>query len=334
MNYLAMGAAAASVSLAASAGLAESRFTWDGEVELGVDSVVNSDVAADELSDFYGTLELNAEFALNDNFSVFGGITGESMTDPTGDRVLGDLGFYFHELGLRYAIGESAVSFGKITPSFGSTWDSAAGFYGDALAGDYELTEMIGATADLAVAGGTLSFGVFHADDTYLSQSAGFNRGRNSPSDGGAGNTGKFDNFAVQWSQELGDTFYHVGARRLSASAGDVKDETGYVAGIGHQVNDQLGLFAEVAHFDGFGGTADDATFVTLNAAYTVGQITYSGLISQRDVDSAGKTNLFSVGLDYELANGMVLGAALAHVDDAGTNSQQIGLNLVIPLGG
>ena len=59
-----------------------------------------------------------------------------------------------------------------------------------------------------------------------------------------------------------------LGARHLKAGQGDVKDETGYVAAVSHDFANGLSLLGEVAHFDGFGGTADDADYATLGASY------------------------------------------------------------------
>lgn len=312
-----------------------SRFTWEGELEIGNDSVVDSNTPGNELSDTYATGELNAAYALTDSVSVFGGLTFESMTDATDDRVFGDMGLYIHELGLQFDTGVAAFQIGKVHPVFGTAWDSAAGFYGSSLAEDYELSEQIGALAEVNLGeAGVLAMGVFFADDTVLSESAGFNRGRNSSTAGGAGNTGQLNNVALQWGKEWDATFAYAGVRFLTAGTGDVSDETGFVAGLGHSFDGGFDLFAEVAAFDGYGGTADNATYATLNAAYAIGELTLSGTYGYRDVDSVGSTDLISVGAEYELANGMTVGGAVAKVDDAGTDDTLLGVNLVIPFGG
>ena len=239
------------------------------------------------------------------------------------------------ELGLQFDTGVAAFQVGKVHPVFGTAWDAAAGFYASSLAEDYELAEQIGVLAEVDLGdAGVLAMGVFYADDTVLSESAGFNRGRNSSAAGGAGNTGKLNNVALQWGKEWDATFDYAGVRFLSASTGDVSDETGFVAGLGHAFDGGLDVFAEVAAFDGYGGTTDNATYATLNAAYAIGNLTLSGTYGYRDVDSAGSTDLISIGADFELANGMTIGGAVAKVDDAGTEDTLLGVNLVIPLGG
>jgi len=309
-----------------------SRFTLEGEVEIGYESTFDSTLPANEGDSAYASGEFNGGFALTNSLSIFGGLTFEELEDAGGNT---GYGFYFHEFGLQFETGAATFRIGKVSPAFGTAWDAAAGFYGAALAEDYELAEQIGALAEVDLgAAGTLALGVFYADDTGLSDSVGFNRGRNSTTLGGAGNTGELNNAALQWSNEWNDTFGYVGLRYLSTGLGDVSDETGIVAGLGHSLGNGLDLFGEVATFDGYGGTADDATYATLNAAYAIGQMTLSGTYAMRDVTSAGRTDLVSVGAEYELANGMTLGGALARLDDAGTDDIMFGVNLVIPLGG
>jgi len=308
------------------------RFAWDGEVEIGYEALFDSTVPANEGDAAYAIGELNAAYALTGGLSLFGGLTFEEVEDAAANT---GYGLYVHELGLQFDTGAASFQLGKVSPAFGTAWDAVTGFYASALAEDYELAEQIGILAELDLGeAGTLAAGVFYADDTMLSDSAGFNRGRNSAANGGAGNTGKLNNLALQWSSEWGGTHANAGVRFLSAGPGDVGDETGLVAGLGQSFGGGLDLFAEVAAFDGYGGSADDATYATLNAAWAIGDLTLSGTYAMRDVTSAGRTEQFSVGAEYELAGGIVLGAGLARVDDAGIRDRMFGVNLVIPLGG
>lgn len=328
--------AAATLLAAGSQAMAESAFTWEGELELGVDAVVDSDAAGNEISDVYGVLEVAGELKIGDGASVFAVLLGETVEDPTDDRILEDMGFFLQELGVSFDIGSNAsVAIGKSAPVFGRTWDDAAGFYSDILAGDYEQTEQIGVFADVElVPGGTLSFGVYYADDTFLSRSVGTDRGRNQSSAGGAGNTGKLDNFALAWTQEFGDTSVQVGMRHLSASVGDVDDETGFVASVAHGFTDDFAVFAEVATFDSFGGSADDATFFTLTGVYHWDDWAFSGLYAHRDLDAGGETDAVSLSAEYEFESGIVFGTAVAFVDDNGTEDTRFGANVIIPFGG
>lgn len=274
--------------------------------------------------------------ALGANLALFGGVTLEEMTGPSDG--IEDLGLYVHELGLQFSNDQFNIRAGKITPTFGTAWDDAAGYFASSLAEDYELTEAIGgvAEADLG-AGGTLAFGLFYMDNTELSDSAFFSRGRNSTMAGGAGNTGKLNNVAVQWSKDFGASRVHMGARHLSKGTGDVKDETGVVAGFAHSFEGSgmpLEVYGEVAFFDGFGGGPDDAVYLTASAAYTVGSTSISAAFSHRDIDNVGETDMFTIGVDYEFQNGMTIGGGIAHVSDVGGDDNVFGVSLVVPLGG
>lgn len=315
---------------------AQDGFEWEGELELGVEAVVSSDTEGNEITDAYGVLELGGSLSFGTNGSAFFTILGESVEDPTDDRLLEDIGFYFEEIGVAFDIGTStSISLGKVNPSFGRTFDDAAGMYGDIVAGDYELTEQIGVFAESELTpGGTLSFGVFYADDTFLSRSIGTDRGRNTIDAGGAGNTGRLDNLAVTWTQDYKNGAFQVGARHLSAGMGDVSDETGVIASVTHNLSEQFFVFAEAAHFSNFGGGADDATYVTLNAGYTIDNWSLSGTVGRRDLDGGGVTDAVSVSAEYAFKNGNVLGTGLAFIDDGGSKETLFGVNLIVPFGG
>jgi len=316
---------------------AGSAFSWEVALELGATDTYSSNTVGNEFHDIYAIGEAVGEAAIGDNLSFFAGLTWESMTDATADRSFGDMGLYIDSIGLQFEINNASFQIGKVAPVFGNAWDSTAGFFAVDLAEDYELAEMLGGLADVDMGNGnTLSFGIFFADTSVLSESAGFNRGRNSKTAGGAGNTGKFNNASLQWSKEMGDTSFHLGARHLTAGLGDVSDENGVVAGIGHSFTPSgvpLDVFAEFASFEGFGGTNDDATYGVLNAAYAFGDLTVSGVYSMRDVTSAGKTTLVSLATEYPLSDNILIGGAIAHVDDAGVEDDIIGLNIIFTLG-
>jgi hypothetical protein len=324
------------VAAAAGQATAQQAFEWGGELELGIDSVIDSDTPGNEISDAYGAVELGGTLSFGASGSAFFTLLGESVLDPTDDRVLEDVGFYFEELGLAFDIGTStSIALGKVNPSFGRTSDDAAGFYSDIIAGDYELTEQIGIFVDTELTpGGTLSFGTFYADNTFFSRSIGTDRGQNTTAAGGAGNTGRLNNVALTWTQDFENNSFQVGARHLSAGTGDVSDETGLIASVTHTFNENFYVFAEAAHFSNFGGGADDATFVTLNAGYTIDNWTLSGVLARRDLDSGGTTDVFSVAAEYEFDNGNVVGTGLAFLDDGGSNETLFGVNLIIPFGG
>lgn len=336
-SQLLAGAAGACLLASTTTALAEqeSRFSYEMELELGVSSVIDSDVAANEITDVYGVADVALEFAISDRVTFFTGLTFESVLDPVADRTFEDMGLYIGEIGLSFAFGDSTVSVGKISPAFGIAWDAAPGYFGADYAGDYELGEMIGATGEFAMGDGTLTAAVFYMDNTKLSDSWGTNRGRNTTAAGGAGNTGKLNNFAVTYALETGNTTFAIGARHLTAGFGDAKDETGFSLGLVHSVSDSIEIVAEIASFQGFGGSTDDAKYATLGASFNNGgPVTYSASFTRRDITSSGVDQLIALGLDYEMKTGATLSAGLGFTDEGGVKSRSVGLAVVFPLGG
>lgn len=328
---------ATTVALAAGSASADDtkRLNWAGTLEFGVDAVVSSDTPGAALSDTYMTLDLSAEFAISDRVAIFAAITAESVTGAVDDRVFEDIGVYVAELGLRFDLDVALISAGKISPAFGIAWDAAPGFYGTALAEDYELSEAIGISAETAQgAAGSLSLAVFYADETRLSDSFGTRRGRNATANGGAGNTGTLNNVALHWRHAIGETKISASARLLKAGQGDPSDERGLALGVVHGLSNGIELVGEIARFTGFGGTSDDATYATLGASQAIGNWTWAASWARRDVTSTGRDDLVSVGLARTFANGMELGAGIARYDAAGLDDTLAGISLVIPLGG
>jgi len=314
----------------------ERGFTWEGSVEIGVDSTVASDDPVAEVTDTYVEAEVAFEAAITDQIGLFGGLTLESVTDPIESRQFDDVGVYVKELGLRLDLSPVTLSVGKISPTFAFAWDETPGFYGTSSAEDYELSELIGASLDYAVGngGGVLSFALFYADNTALSDSLGTKRGRNTTAAGGAGNTGKLNNGSLQWTQEMGRTTYWVGARHLSAGAGDISDETGAVAGLKHDFSNGFDMIAEIAYFDGFGGSGDDVAYATLGGAYSAGNWSYSASLTGIDTSAASTGHSASLGVDYAFSNRVEVGGGIRFLDAAGVKSQAIGASVVIPFGG
>ena len=234
-------------------------------------------------------------------------------------------------MGLRFDLGGAIVSAGKISPVFGVAWDAAPGFYGTSLAEDYELAEMIGLTAEttLASTGGVLSFAVFYADDTGLSNSVGTKRGRNSVAAGGVGNTSKLNNFAIQYTQEFGATTGWVGARQLSAGTGDVSDENSIIAGLAHDFGNGFDTIFEVAHFSGAGGKDENATYATLGGAYGLGDWTFSSTGTLVDTQS-GTDSMIALGVDRALTENSEINFGLARFDVDGVKSTSAGLAAVV----
>jgi len=336
-KYCMLACSASMLALGSAASAQEDGgLSWEVTLEIGADSNVSSGIAANELTDVYAAFDIAVEGRITDTVSFFAAGTAESVTGATTDRAFEDMGFYIGEIGLSFKLGRANVSIGKISPAFGMAWDTAPGFYGTAFAEDYELAEMLGVSAefDLGSNGGTIAMAAFFADNSFLSDSIGTKRGRNTTAAGGAGNTGQLNNFAVQWTKEMGDTTFGLGARFLSAGIGDPEDEVGLTAGFTYAVNENFEVIGELAAFKGFGGTTDKAQYATLGGSYAQGDFTYSASYTHRHTTSGGTDGLLALGLDYGFQNGWELNAGYAYDRQGGVNSHLLGVALVIPLVG
>lgn len=305
------------------------------ETTLGNDLVFRSDDPGAEINDFYPEAALALRFGLTPNLSVNAGLTLEPVLDPTPfeDRVFGDLGLYVDTLNLQAETGGFTFVAGKFGPGFGRAWDNTPGVYGTDLVEDYELSEQIGFGAAYAFTGAygthTLGANVFFADTTVLSDSAFTRRGRTYRSDGGAGNTERLDNFSVTLDgAEFGAMpgfSYHLGYRHLSAGEGDAASESGFVGGVAQELElggATLGLTAEAAWFDNFGGTLDEALYLSGGLSLVRGPWhgELAATLRRFAFDAGGHRNdrLVQVSGGYGFDNGfdVSLGYALARAED------------------
>lgn len=310
----------------------DSGFTWEGEIEVGVDVVVQADDPIADLNDAYMKAEAAFEVALSHSISIFGGLTLEATTDATDDRAFEDLGLYVSEIGLRFNFGDTAVSVGKISPVFAVAWDATPGLYGTSLAEDYELSEMIGLSIEtpIAATGGALSFAVFYKDDTGHSNSFGTKRGRNTVAAGGVGNTGQLNNVAIHYTQEFAATTAWIGARHLSAGVGDVSDETGVVIGATHDFGNGFDMIAEVARFNGAAGANDTATYATIGGAYALNDWTFSASTTLVDRGTGGADSLIALGVDRTITDDIEINFGVARFDVGGQHATNVGLAAVV----
>ena len=307
-------------------------FKFSAEVEVGIEAIRNTDDPDDEVTDIFLSGELEAEVALGERITAFADLTFESVTDAEQSRTFQDIGLYVGEIGFSIDLDPVTLNVGKISPAFGSAWDTAPGYFGADFAEDYELEEQIGAIVEVDLGDGMLGMSVFYADDTRLSDSWGTHRGRNNTNAGGAGNTGKLNNVALQYDHEFDATTVHVGARFLSRGEGDDKDERGVVLGLTHGFSDDIEVIAEVAQFDGWEGTAESAFFATIGASLVYGPFMFSAALSRRDVTSAPMDHLMAFGLDYAFENGVTLSTGYAVKTEDREKTDSIAVSLVVPL--
>lgn len=332
-------ALAATVLVAASqSAYAEGSSRFSGELELEFSGVSTFDAptAADEINDIYGAVTVALEYDLGGGFTVFSEFILEPVIDPVDDRVFEDNGVYVSEFGVSFSNDNFTVGGGKISPAFALAWDAAPGFFGADIAEDYELGEAIGGFVEVPfnLGGGkhTVSASVFYTDTTELSNSFGEERGRITLAAGGAGNTEKFDNFALQFAGNFGDTEYNLSLRQLSAGVGDVSDETGASLGLQRSFEisgGDLTLLGEIARFNGFGGTVDDVTYGTLGAAYAMDKWVFAASYTGRNGVGGANDNLASLGVDYDFGNDLVGSFGLSELEEAGATSRAVAVSIV-----
>ena len=308
----------------------DSRWSFEAEIEVGVEAIVDADDPDEEGTDVFLSGDVEVEFSLSERLTLFTSLTLESVTDADADRAFEDLGLYVGELGLAIDLDPVVVYLGKISPAFGTAFDSAPGYFGTDLAEDYETEEMIGVMAEVEIGDGVLSLSAFYPDDTRLSDSFGTRRGRNLLSDGGVGNTGKLNNFALQYDHDFDATSLHLGVRHLDRGQED-RDETGVALGLAHALGDRAELIAEYARFDGWEGEIADASIATLGASLACGSFTCSAAWSQRRISGAPTDQLIALGLDYSFANDATVSLGIARTREEGERSTAVAVSLVFP---
>lgn len=247
--------------------------------------------------------------------------------------------FYAEELYFKHDFGQAAIVAGKFDPAFGFAWDAAPGLYGTDFAEDYELTERIGAAVEIPfmLGGGEAVFTVaaFMADRTFLSDSLGSNRGNVDKSDGGVSNTDAPESFVVSLTGETEGVSYTAAFRRQAEGLGDTDDEFGFVAGASAPIFGESGveMLGEVAYFPNFDGVSDSAVYGALGLAAPVGPVTISGVYSIRDVQNASTDHLATVSAEYEIMDGLSVGAGYRYGREGGDDSHTVGALLVYEFG-
>jgi len=312
-----------------------SGFSAELEIETSAVSTFSANDPAAEINDAHTEITLGLGLEVGGGFALFSEVIFEQVVDPTQDVFFDNHGLYISELGLSFSNDAVTVTGGKISPAFGLAWDVAPGFFGADVAEDYELGEVIGGSIEVPfeLSGGehALTASVFFADTSVLSNSTITKRGRTNLSDGGAGNTEKLNNFALQIAGAFGDTEYNLSFRQLSAGVGDVGDETGASLGIQHSFDvngNDLTVLGEVARFENFGGTADDVTYGTLGVAYTNDRWTFSTSFTGRDGVAGSNDLLASVGVDYDFGNDLTASFGLSRFNEANQKANTVALSV------
>ena len=329
---LTLAACAALGATAAQSQDTDNRLSAEFLIELQGDFIVDSTAPAGEFNNGFATVEGAISFAFTPSTSINTSLVLEQITAPTSDSFLEDHGLYAEELFFAHDFGAAELILGKFNPAFGTAWDVAPGIYGVDFAEDYEITEKLGAglIIPLAMKQGEheLSFAIFNADRTFLSESLGENRGRTGLNDGGVSNTDNPESVSVALSGVIGETGYNLGAQYQAAGRGDADDQTGVVAGISHDFpagSLPLTALAELAYFDAFDGTNNSATYATFGLEAPVGPVTLSAVYALRDVDTLPTDHLATVSGEMEIAEGLVAALGYRFGDEGGDETHTIG---------
>lgn len=313
--------------------------------ELENDNVLSSTDPAAEFNSLYPTVELGAVIGLTPVFSINFGLTLEQVLEPDSDNYFQDIGIFIDHVNIQADLMGATVVAGKFAPTFGKAWEEAPGLFGPDLAEDYEITEMIGFGISYPFDAGengthTFNANAFFVDTTVMSESLLTNRGRVTLADGGPANTGRLDNFSLTLDGEeiaaAPGLSYNFGFTYLSAGVGDAADQQGYVFGLMHSTDlangATVGLIGEIVYFNNAGGTLDDATYFTAGFSFEKdswhGEL--AGTIRQISLADGGAdtTSLLQVSGGYVFENEVDLTVGYAYVDEVGTTSHTVGIQL------
>ncbi|HEY8614011.1 MAG TPA: hypothetical protein VIL69_22350 [Roseomonas sp.] len=227
--------------------------------------------------------ELAAGFFLSPEWSVQTAIHFEPIREAEpngGTTVFRHHAAFIEQLRLDWRATDRLTLYGgKFSAPFGRGHQDFPGLLLDVRADEiYQIRESLGlggtATyiSDARFGEHDVSVAVFGYDTTFLSETA-FTRkrccegdferySRNSRRQGGPGNTGQFDNFAIAFDGDnmpfLPNTSYHLAFLSRGPGVDGTKRETGFAVGLRHEIrwtqDTRTLLFGEFVQFRGAGG--------------------------------------------------------------------------------
>jgi len=277
---------------------------FSGEIvfEVQNDYAFDSDDPAEERNELGALVEPNLFFHATENIYLNAGLTFEAVQDaqPGDDRFFDDHGLFVQVLTLNAEFGGLHVYGGKFGPNFSIAYDAAAGLYGtDISEDDIELTEFVGfggayTVSDLPVGSITGSASVFTQDTSGLAESTITQRDRTREADGGPGNTGTLESFALAIDGEdlpvPGSLRYHVGYVHLASETTEDEDRFAIGAEWGLAVTDAVTVtpLVEYVYFTNAGGTdGEDRDYLTGSVLVEYGSWNAALAYTNRDVSAA-----------------------------------------------
>jgi hypothetical protein len=273
---------------------ANTNVVWGGRLLLTLqsDQTLNSAHGVKPFNNTYSEPELEGYVNIGQYFSINSLVKMEQVRTVTESSALRSEGAYVEQIYGMFSFNPVEVYGGKIHPRFAKGWDATPGLYGTDFDEDYELTEKIGVggaiTADF-VGTHKLSVESFFNDTTFLSNSL-FSRpnindgdmlrpGHARRTDGGAGNTGDFNNFDVVLEggdlPHLKGLSYNLGWSRQKHGNADERNENAYVAGLAWEVpmTSRMTIVPmfEYAHITSQGGGDITVDYITIGLGAELG---------------------------------------------------------------
>jgi hypothetical protein len=315
------------------------------------------------------TSDFSTIFRFAPRLVIFSDVTYDQINGPNPgeDSWFGQEGLFSSNLFMQYS--DQIVTFGggQYTPDFGIANLLAPGIYGADFVGDYSFDDQLGAFASLdlgmeQVGRHIFSGNLFTVDRSFLSNSAITRQGRTTAADGGPGNTGNLDSFALSYTAldvpifDMPILQYSFGFISQGAPDGfDTARQRGYVAGTAITIpidRDALRTtqskyqaiqpLIEYAHFTNWEGAEDaSADYLTLGLEYFYGDWDLNVSTTFRDGpstpgDNSGDDYLVQATVGYQLygyqafgGNGQIA-AGWSYRRDGGVYSNTIGIQLAL----
>ncbi len=318
--------------------------TYGGEVDSKVQIDGRFNRTRSGYAELYAKSVATAYINLGSAVSFRAEGTYERFRNQTASTAFNSEGLYLSQLYGTYTLGPVRAYAGKIHPRFSVGYDQVPGIY-DTFANDYELKERIGFGALANVLPGygrhILSAEAYYLDNSLLSRSllsnpspddtTAFRPGRLRTRFGGAGNTGRPDSFDVALDGSripgLEALRYHLGVSRQAVDQAEERAEVGVTAALSYSIRLTPRVFVtpfvEYAHFDNFGGAAQEARDYVITAAeFSYRKYALSFVAAPRRVAAPGEAKRwdlqYSTTLSYTVMPRLVASAGYIRTRDAG----------------
>lgn len=325
--------------------------TYGGEIDSKVQLDGNFPRGQKGYAELYAKSIATAYVNLGESVSIRGEATYERLRAQSSTTAFNSEGLYLSQLYGTYTLGPVTAYGGKIHPRFSVGYDLAPGIY-ETFANDYEQKERIGGglLVNLMPAWGRhlLSAEAYFLDTSVLSRSL-FARPvfgdpstlrpyRVRRSQGGAGNTSGFDSYDVALDGTripgLERLRYHLGFTQQGVGQPGERTETGYTAALSYEFRLSSRLFVtpvvEYAHFNNFGGAADEVRDYVLAAAefnYRKWALSFAAVPRRVRAPEARTRwdHQLSTTLSYTIMPRLVVSVGYNHVRDEGQVVNSVG---------